>query len=128
MLRMLRSENSVWLIVVNHTVTAAVLLPYMFYLGVWPDGRQLAVLAVFGFVQMGIPYVLFARGMKMISSQEASGIVLLEPVLTPIWLLVPVWGEVPAWWTIVGGGLILVGLAVRYAWPWREKGLMIDDL
>jgi len=46
----------------------------------------------------------------------ATGIGLLEPVFVPVWVFLA-WGHKPAWWTLVGGGLILIGLVVRYALP-----------
>jgi drug/metabolite transporter (DMT)-like permease len=114
---MLRHEDAAWLVVLNLLVTAAIIAPYIVYLALFqgfaPSAAQLAVLAAFGLFQMGLPYVLFARGVRAVSSQEASGIVLLEPVLTPLWVLLA-WGESPASWTYVGGGLILMGLLLRY--------------
>jgi drug/metabolite transporter (DMT)-like permease len=73
------------------------------------------ILAVMGVVQLGIPYWLFARAVSMVSIQEASLIVLVEPVLNPIWVALTV-GEVPSPTTVLGGGLIVASLAVRYAW------------
>jgi drug/metabolite transporter (DMT)-like permease len=112
-IRRLRDEDSAWLVAVNHLTAAVAMLPYVVYVGIWPSPVQLAVLAAFGFFQMGLPYLLFARGLRSISSQEASLITLLEPVLMPIWVYLA-WSEQPDWWTLLGGGLILIGLLVRY--------------
>ena len=112
-IRGLRGENAVWLVCLNHLVAAAALLPYAIYVGIWPSAMQFAVLAAFGLLQMGLPYLLFARGLRVISSQEATLIGLLEPVLVPVWVYLA-WSEAPAWWTLAGGGLILAGLLVRY--------------
>jgi drug/metabolite transporter (DMT)-like permease len=112
-LRALRAEDAVWLVVVNHVVTALVILPFIVYQRAWPTPVQLAVLAAFGLVQMGLPYVLFARCLRTVPSQEAAGIVLLEPVVQPLWVYLA-WGEPPAWWTLAGACLILAGLVVRY--------------
>jgi drug/metabolite transporter, DME family len=84
----------------------------------WPQGKQWMFLIAFGILQMGLPYVLFARGLKSISGHEASGVGLLEPVLLPLWVFLA-WRHAadyspPRWWTLVGGGLILIGLAVRF--------------
>ena len=67
-----------------------------------------------GVIQMGLPYLLFAHGVKSVSAQEASLIVLLEPILNPI-LVLWCWGEAVAGATWLGGGLILTGLAIRYS-------------
>ena len=115
-LRSLRNEDAVWLVVVCHLAAAAALAPYVAYVGVWPDSWQLPVLAGFGLFQMALPYVFFARGLRTITSQEATGIGLLEPLLLPLWVYL-VWGEAPAISTLVGGGLILAGLLLRYGVP-----------
>jgi DME family drug/metabolite transporter len=123
-LRQLRAIESAWLATVNHSVTALALAPFGLAgfwassaLAPWPSGVQWALLAGFGIFQMGLPYVLFARGLKSVPGHEAAGLGLVEPVLVPVWVYLA-WGDKPAWWTLVGGGLILVGLLLRYAgWP-----------
>ena len=126
-LRQLRGMDSTWLAAMNHLVTSVALS--CFALGSlfssqsttpFPSGIQWLFLALFGMFQMGLPYILFARGLRSIPGHEATGIGLLEPILVPLWVFLA-WGDKPAWWTLVGGGLILVGLAVRYALPWPGK-------
>lgn len=114
----LREEDSAWLVALCQAVSATVLLPWVLRLGIWPTAGQLAVLAAFGALQMAIPYLCLIRSLRGISSQEAVGIGLVEPVLMPVWVFLA-WGERPAWWTIVGAALILAGLGLRYArwWP-----------
>lgn len=77
-------------------------------------------LAVMGVVQLGIPYFLFSRGIEKISLQEASLILLVEPVLNPIWVGAA-FGEIPSRATLIGGGVILLSLACRYARPPPEN-------
>jgi len=112
-MRQLRHENSAWLVALNHAVTAAVILPWVIYIGRWPSLGQLAVLAGFGAIQMGLPYTFMIRGLRSISSQEAIAIALVEPVLMPVWVFL-VWHEQNRWWTVVGASLILLGLVLRY--------------
>lgn len=118
-MRLLRSHDGAWLVALNHLAAAAVLGPYVLASYPLPSGAQLGWLATFGILQMALPYVLFARGLRTISSQEATAIALIEPVLLPIWVWLA-WGEVPRWWTLTGGAIIFVGLAVRY-WPRRQN-------
>jgi drug/metabolite transporter, DME family len=113
-LRQLRSMESAWLVALNHLVTAIVLSPLALGGSHFPSGVQWPLLAGLGIVQMGLPYVLFARGLKSISGHEATGIGLVEPLLVPIWAYLA-WGDRPAWWTLAGGGFILVGLVIRYS-------------
>jgi drug/metabolite transporter (DMT)-like permease len=81
---------------------------------------QAIILAVMGAVQLGMPYFLFSKGLRTVPLQEASLIALIEPVLNPLWVALIV-GEIPAAATLVGGGIILLGLGVRYLWPLLGK-------
>ena len=117
-LRRLRDFDAAFLIAFNHAVTAVALLPLVIWFGVQPKGIQWPALAGFGMLQMGIPYVLFAFSLKSITSHEASGLTLLEPILVPVWVFLA-WHthsnyQSPQWWTLVGGAFILAGLVVRY--------------
>lgn len=117
-LRQMRTMESAWIVAVNHLATAVVLAPLALAPSItessnFPSGWQWPFLAGLGIVQMGLPYVLFARGLKHITGHEATGIGLLEPLLVPVWVYLA-WGDKPAWWTLVGGGLILLGLTIKY--------------
>jgi len=99
----------------NNLVCAVLLLPFVkTQLSISID--QFWILAVMGAVQLGLPYFLFSKGLRTIPLQEAALIALIEPVLNPLWVAVTV-GEIPSLATLVGGGMILMALAVRYVWP-----------
>jgi drug/metabolite transporter, DME family len=115
-LRQLRGFNPVWLAALNHLVTAIALAPFAIAAGHFPSGAQWIFLAGLGVLQMAVPYVLFAYGLKRIPGHEATAIGLIEPLMNPLWVFLA-WGDRPQWWTIAGGVCILVGLAVRYLWP-----------
>ena len=113
-LRFLKEVNAGTLTFLNNIACCLLLLPFV--------ASRLAlsvnaawVVAVMGVVQLGIPYWLFSKGLEKIQVQEASLIVLIEPVLNPIWVALAV-GEVPSQATLVGGSLIVLGLGVRYLW------------
>jgi drug/metabolite transporter (DMT)-like permease len=112
-MRHMRSENSFWLVGLNHGVAALMLLPWVLRLGAWPTPLQFAALAAFGILQMALPYLLLIRGLRAISSQEAVAIGMAEPILIPFWAYL-IRGEVPAPWTLFGAGMILLGLVLRY--------------
>lgn len=115
-LRGLRDESPAWLTVQNHLGAALLLTPLVVALPS-PSGGQLAWLALFGAVQMGLPYVLMARGLSNVSAQEAGTLTLLEPLLNPLWAYVVVpEKEKLTLTTCIGGAFILGGIAVRY-WP-----------
>jgi len=113
-LRFLRGVDPGYLTLVNNLVCWLTLLPLV-HSQLALSLREGLALAVMGVVQLGIPYFLFSKGLETISLQEASLIVLIEPVLNPIWVALVV-GEVPSVATLIGGGMILLGLGFRYIW------------
>ena len=114
-LRRTTNVSPIYLTWINNAVCALLLLLVVkSQLGLTWD--QLGILAVMGAVQLGLPYFLFSKGLQTVSLQEASLIALIEPVLNPIWVAVTV-GEIPSTATLTGGGMILMGLSVRYIWP-----------
>jgi drug/metabolite transporter, DME family len=111
-LRFLKEFNPGTLTFLNNLVCCLMLLPLV--------GSELSlslkegwIVAVMGIVQLGIPYWLFSKGLEQISVQEASLIVLIEPVLNPLWVALIV-GELPSGATLVGGFCIVGSLAFRY--------------
>lgn len=73
-----------------------------------------AVLVYLGVFQLGMAYVFLSRGITMIPALEASLVMLVEPVLNPVWAWL-VEGETPGVRAVLGGIVILVATAVR-AW------------
>ena len=86
-----------------------------------PELHEWPTLVAFGVVQLAIPYVLFARGLRYVQAPEAALITLLEPVLNPIWVFLR-HGERPGDATLVGGLFLLAGVAVRYLPPKSAEG------
>ncbi len=118
-LRFLREFNPVDLTFLNNLVCCMTLLPFV-KSQLALSLKELLALAIMGVVQLGIPYFLFSKGLEKVSVQEASLIVLIEPVLNPIWVALTV-GEVPSLATIIGGSVILASLVFRYAWQLMTK-------
>lgn len=118
----LHVENSAWLVAVAHIVAALSLAPLALTSGIWPTAGQFAVLAAFGALQMAVPYLCLIHGLRTISGQEAVAIGLIEPLALPLWVFL-MWGECPAYWTIIGGVLILLGLALRYGYSARPRSI-----
>lgn len=77
-----------------------------------PDWTIIVFLGVF---QIGLAYVCLSKGMPGVPALEASLLLLLEPVLNPVWSWL-VHGEMPGSWAIAGGALILAATAVRTWW------------
>jgi len=115
-MRGLRDLDPIWLSAVYQLLGALSLGTWMVATGqevARPGASQLLVLVGFGVIQMALPYVLFARGLRDISTAEAGLVALVEPIVNPIWVVLFV-GERPAIPTLIGGLFLLGGVAYRY--------------
>lgn len=79
-------------------------------------GPEMALLAGFGVVQMGLALVMFTTGVRLIPAADAGLISVLEAVLAPLWVWLLL-GENPGMRTLAGGAVVLV---VVVGTAWRE--------
>ena len=70
------------------------------------------VLAYLGVFQIGIAYSMLAIGMRHLPALDASLLLMLEPVLNPVWAWL-VQGERPGPWSAAGGGILLAAAAAK---------------
>lgn len=71
-----------------------------------------------GFFAIALAFVLLSSGIKQVSSLEAALILLLEPVLSPIWVWLA-YGERPGPWALTGGSIILTATLLKTWWGSR---------
>jgi len=76
------------------------------------DAQTLAVLGVLGVVQLGVPYILFARALRSVRAIEAVMLAMLEPIANPLWVLLAI-GERPSMMAALGGILVLGAISIR---------------
>src|SRR5689334_3381437 len=109
-----RASGSAVTAVVSGNLTAfLVALPMA-----WPFGHHAAVdwgvVIYLGVFQIALAYVLVTAGLRYVPAFEASLILLIEPVLNPVWARA-VHGERPNGWALVGGAIILGSTTLRGA-------------
>lgn len=75
----------------------------------WVTAGLLFVLGVF---QLGIPYILYTKAIKYVSSLEAILITVLEPLLNPVWVFL-IAGESPGYLALLGGLIVLSAVVLR---------------
>ncbi len=71
-----------------------------------------AILGYLGCFQIGLAYVFLTAGLREVTAFEASLLLLVEPVLNPIWAWL-VHGERPGPWSLAGAGTILAATVVK---------------
>jgi len=70
------------------------------------------IIVLMGVFQLGLAYVLFSIGIKITSAVTASLIATLEPLLSPLWVMIAT-GEKPGTYALIGG-VIVLGAIVTY--------------
>ena len=107
-------------VVVGNVIASVGALPFALPLGSHGLGDW-ALVGYLGVFQIALAYVLVTRALMTIAALEASLILLIEPVLNPVWA----WlfqGERPGAWALVGGAVILGATAVRTVLAARRSG------
>ena len=108
------ADRSLPATVLGNLIAFAVCLPFMPAVGEVASmpSRDLAAVLYLGVVQIGIAYWLFTRGLRWLPALEVSLLVLLEPVLNPLWTWL-LHGERPSPLALGGGALMLGALVTR---------------
>lgn len=94
-------------VLIGGLLAAAVMLP--FALPLQGSLRDIGLMALLGFFQLGLPCMLMIRAARHLSAPEIALLALLEVLLGPAWAWLGA-GEVPATATLYGGAIVLVAL------------------
>lgn len=100
-------------------ISAALMLP--FALPLIAEMRDVLLLAVLGFFQLGLPCMLLVIAARSLSATELALLALLEVLLGPLWAWLGA-GEVPAGTTVFGGALVLGALLLNELAAARSRG------
>jgi len=110
MIRLMRDVDSAAITTLNCLGSAVLLFPVVLVLGEFVvSARELALLAVLGVVQFGLPYYLYSRGLAQVQAHQAALITTVEPVINPLWAYLAL-GEMVPRTTVTGGIVILAAL------------------
>lgn len=78
------------------------------------------VMLYLGAIQIGLAYACLTRGLRSVPALEASLLLMVEPVLNPVWSWLA-HGERPSHWALLGGALIIGATAAQAAVQGREE-------
>ena len=107
---------------VGNLIGFAICAPATFPLGP-TSAVDWALVGYLGVLQIGLAYVLLVAALQRLPALEVSLLILIEPVLNPIWAW---WahGERPGTLTLIGGALIVLvtaGMTMGSAWRSRRS-------
>jgi len=88
----------------------------------WPlpmaSASEWATIVYLGVFQIGLAYIFLTKAVGRLPALEISLLLLLEPVLNPVWAWL-VRGERPGTWTIAGGAIIILVTALKSVYDKR---------
>lgn len=109
-MRKQKDVSNIETVLLGNLLAAAVGLPFL--RGAAPSGADWAGMLFLGIFQIGLPFILIARAIKVLTAVEAVLIQTLEPVLNPVWVLLFV-GETPTPLALLGGSIVLGAVTLR---------------
>ncbi len=90
----------------------------------WPlpaaSAVEWATVVYLGVCQVGLAYVCLTAAMRVLPALEVSLLLLIEPVLNPIWTWM-IHGEQPGTYTIIGGAIIIAATAIKSVFDARAQ-------
>jgi drug/metabolite transporter (DMT)-like permease len=106
-------------VIVGNILACVAGLPFALPLPAAP-AVEWATLAYLGTIQIGLAYVCLTRAMAHLPALEVSLILLLEPVLNPMWTWL-VRGEPVGVWGIAGGAIIVAATGLKAVLETRPR-------
>jgi drug/metabolite transporter, DME family len=98
-------------VVAGNLIAFLIALPFA-----WPfpvaSGVEWGTLLYLGVIQIGLAYICLTTAMRELPALEVSLLLLIEPVLNPLWTWL-VRGEEPGLWVLVGGIVIVLATALK---------------
>lgn len=77
-------------------------------------------IVLLGIFQLGFAYVFFTIGIKLTPPISASLIATVEPLLSPIWVMLVI-GERPGFWALIGGVIVIITIVIYNIVALREN-------
>jgi drug/metabolite transporter (DMT)-like permease len=107
-----QNQDSIWNTFSANAVHGSSLQLDNSFFAHFPTNQEWIFLAILGFVQLGIPYYLYSQAISRIPALKANLILLIEPVLNPLWVFVFL-AEQPSINAIMGGSIVLASAVAR---------------
>ena len=98
-------------LVVGNAMAFLIGLPFLLPLPAASAGEW-ATLIYLGVIQIAVAYIFLTRAIAELPALDVSLLLLLEPVLNPVWTWL-IRGENPGRWALAGGAIILIATAAR---------------
>jgi drug/metabolite transporter (DMT)-like permease len=109
-MRMQKDGSPLESVLLGNILTAVIGIPFLFQ--AVPGSNDWLLLLILGVVQLGLPYILYARAIKHATALEAILIPVIEPLLNPLWVFFML-GETPGLLVFTGGAVVVAAVTIR---------------
>jgi drug/metabolite transporter (DMT)-like permease len=111
LLRKMKDGNPLDIMLLGHIISAVIGLPFVFIYPPLLNFSSIMIILYMGIFQIGLSSVLFVYGIKRVRAIQAMLIATIEPILSPVWVLLII-GEVPSFTALAGGAIILTAVTL----------------
>ncbi|MGC9320719.1 MAG: DMT family transporter [Kosmotogaceae bacterium] len=98
-------------VLLGNTLTAAIGVPFI--VGSLPSPSGWISLFILGVAQLGLSYVFYSEAIKHSTALEAILILMIEPILSPVWVFLFM-GEIPGKLPMIGGAVVIGAITIRF--------------
>ncbi len=110
-LRRQKEGSSIESMLLGNLLTVLLGLPFIIT-NPAPDAEGLSYIAILGVVQIGIPYILYSIALRRATALEGVLLTMLEPVLSPLWVMLVI-HETPGTLSFIGGVIVINVVLIR---------------
>jgi drug/metabolite transporter (DMT)-like permease len=118
-IRRQKDTSSLESMLIGNLITTCIGIPFIIAAPL-PNAEGLSYIALLGIVQIGIPYILYSRAMKYATALEGVLLTMLEPVLSPLWVMLAL-NETPGTMSFFGGVIVIGSVAIRAIFGWKKE-------
>ena len=109
LLRMQKDGNPADSMLLSHVVSFVISIPYIILYPPTLNATTVLPIVYMGIIQIGCASLLYSYGLKRISAVQAMLTSTIEPLLSPVWVLLFT-GEMPSNSAFIGGSIILAAV------------------
>ncbi|HCO70527.1 MAG TPA: EamA family transporter [Mesotoga infera] len=110
-MRLQKDGSPVESVLLGNILAAAVGIPFLS--GSLPSLSGWVSLIILGVAQLGLSYIFYSEAIKHSTALEAILILMIEPILSPVWVFLFM-GEIPGRLPMMGGAIVIGAITIRF--------------
>jgi len=107
-------------VLLSNSLVALIGVPFVFITKAEFAPLSVILILLLGSLQIGIPYILYAKGAQYCPPLTCCLLCTLEPLLNPVWVML-FYGEVPGVFALIGGLIVVITITVWTIMGEKEK-------